>query len=104
MKNMFYSKIRSTLLFIGALFIFFVVNSPAQVRCELIMKSCLDYEPAGEINLSVPFNTTRIAKDSIKICLPSLSVNASVDLVFVVDQSASMVQGNNDPNFLKCCS
>lgn len=100
MKNLFYSKFRSALLFCEALLIFFVVNSPAQIGCELIMKSCLDYNSAGEINLSVPLNSTWIAKDSIKICLPSLSTNPGVDLVFAVDQSQSMLYPKSDPMFL----
>ncbi len=81
-------------------FLFTYNNSMAQGRCDLVSEQCIDLENLGGngSTVQVPSNTTRLSNDGISICLtPAGTELAPVDIMFVVDQSGSMVW--NDPTF-----
>lgn len=68
--------------------------APAQ-RCDLVSVAdttkCLDLSKLNGATLRVPTNTTRIPADGLSLCGLPGSVPPPVDIVFAVDQTASMV-------------
>lgn len=71
-----------------------IFAAPAQ-RCDLVSvpdtAKCLDLSRLDGATLRVPTNTTRIPADGLSLCGVAGSVPPPVDIVFAVDQTASMV-------------
>lgn len=68
--------------------------APTQ-RCDLVSvpdtSKCLDLSKLDGATLRVPTHTTRIPTDGLSLCGVAGSVPPPVDIVFAVDQTASMV-------------
>ncbi len=77
------------------------VPDPTNVRCSAYPSECINLDEPSHGPYLLPVNTTRIEKDALKICYKSTNSNTSkANIVFAVDQSGSMDDGNKDPNFL----
>ncbi|MFC1584608.1 hypothetical protein ACFL5V_03565 [Fibrobacterota bacterium] len=77
----------------------FMAQSSGQVLCELSLESCVDYTSGqASIDVTVPVNTTRIARSPLIVCMAELTETKNVDFIFIVDQSGSME--GNDAGFL----
>ncbi|MFC1586145.1 hypothetical protein ACFL5V_11400 [Fibrobacterota bacterium] len=96
------AKSGSIPLFLLAFFagIFSGFSQAAGVRCDLVLENCMDYadSTSDTLNISVPVNTTRIAREPLNVCLYQFTERKTLDIIFVIDQSGSME--GNDPDFL----
>ena len=65
----------------------------AQQRCDLVTRTskCLDLVEKNRALVTVPANTTRIPTDGLVLCGVPGSTPPPTDIVYIVDQSSSMV-------------
>ncbi|MCB9496831.1 MAG: VWA domain-containing protein [Fibrobacteria bacterium] len=73
----------------------FSAPSGAAVRCDLDMAdhapgACIDPEGLDGRTLRIPANITRIGEEGLALCTPTQRSLLSADLVYVIDNSASM--------------
>lgn len=68
--------------------------SRASVRCDLAVPSnagaCIDPRTLKGQTLQVPANVTRIGEDGLALCTPTYVQTMSSDIVYIIDNSASM--------------
>jgi hypothetical protein len=76
-----------------SLFLAGVAHSASTQRCDLVSQAprCLDLSTTNGANLQVPSNTTRIPVAGLVLCGVPGSLPQATDIVYAVDQTASMV-------------
>lgn len=83
-------------LLVPAFVLILAASAPrAAVRCDLGVSdarvgACIDPKALAGKTLRVPSNLTRIGDDGLKLCTPTNVAKLSSDIVYVIDNSASM--------------
>ncbi len=76
-------------------FMFSGLYAQNELRCDLVGERCIDLAAVNGQTITVPSNTTRIARDQLNICGDAFQVRDPVDIVIVVDQSGSMAYNDS---------
>ena len=77
------------------------IEAQTALRCDLVSKDtilstgqtgkqCLDVASLKNQSVTIPSNVTRIDNQGLALCTRSVTAGGDADIVFIVDQSASM--------------
>lgn len=71
---------------------------------ETVYRKCLDLSKTDGQTITVPKNVSRVAQDGFSFCPNAFKteVGREADIVYLLDNSGSMWQGDNDSRFNSC--